>query len=361
MDDLPEALLAEIVKWLTSPSDLKSLSLVSKRLYAVEGELRNSMYFGCGIFPAMALIRLCFRYPNLCKVKFHAMPLDDHGLQVFSSCCPSLTDLTLSFCMNVHDLGLGFLVCFKKLKSLRLNTLPAITSSGLLSVAVGCKNLSALHLIGCNEVVGREKWLEYLGRVGSLEELVVSFCEKVSQFDLLKFGPGWMKLQKFEFQIKGLPNRFDPRDPSCVEHCQYRYDFSCESLEDLTLARVSTEKEIGLRCLLRKCKALKNLCLYYVHGLQDNDIVTLSNHCNNLTSISLRLKPEFNEGYVFRTSLTDDSRKALALGCRKLQSFELILCACDEKQQQHSLLSQASWGRLEMKPKRNEKQGAKFR
>jgi len=28
-----------------------------------------------------------------------------------------------------------------------------------------------------------------------------------------------------------------------------------------------------------------------------------------------------------------------------------------QQQQQHSLLSQASWGRLEMKPKRNKKQG----
>jgi hypothetical protein len=28
-----------------------------------------------------------------------------------------------------------------------------------------------------------------------------------------------------------------------------------------------------------------------------------------------------------------------------------------QQQQQHSLLSQASWGRLEMKPKRDEKQG----
>jgi hypothetical protein len=28
-----------------------------------------------------------------------------------------------------------------------------------------------------------------------------------------------------------------------------------------------------------------------------------------------------------------------------------------QKQQQHSLLSQASWGRLEMKPKRDDKQG----
>ena len=96
-----------------------------------------------------------------------------------------------------------------------------------------------------------------------------------------------MKLPKFEFQIKGLPNIFDPRDPSCMEHCQYIYDFSCESLEDLTLARVSTEKEIGLRCLLRKCKALKNLCLYYVHGVHDNDIVTLSNNCSNLRASAM--------------------------------------------------------------------------
>ncbi|CAD6334625.1 unnamed protein product [Miscanthus lutarioriparius] len=248
------------------------------------------MYIGCGVFPVtVALIRLCFWYPNLCKVEFnysgwtsnHGMQLDKHGLQVFSSCCTSLTDLTLSFCTNVDDSGLRLLACFKKLMSLRLNTLPAITSSGLLQVAIGCKNLSSLHLIGCNKV-GGAMWLEYLGRFRSLKELVV--------------------------------NR----------------SFSCESLVDLTLARVSTKKEIGLRYLLRKCKALKNLCLYYVLGVQDNDIVTLSNNCSNLTSISLRLTPEFNEGHVFRTSLTDHSLKALALRCSKLQSFELIFWGCDE-------------------------------
>ncbi|RLN12202.1 hypothetical protein C2845_PM09G14500 [Panicum miliaceum] len=114
-----------------------------------------------------------------------------------------------------------------------------------------------------------------------------------------------------------------------MAHYQYRYDFSCESLEDLTLARIATEKEIGLSCLLRKCKALKNLSLHYVHGLHDNDIITLSQNCNNLTSISLRLTPQFNEGSVFRTSLTDDSLKALALRCHMLQSFELIFWACD--------------------------------
>jgi hypothetical protein len=34
-----------------------------------------------------------------------------------------------------------------------------------------------------------------------------------------------------------------------------------------------------------------------------------------------------------------------------------VLLDTKQQQQQHSLLSQASWGRLEMKPKRDEKQG----
>ncbi|TVU09022.1 hypothetical protein EJB05_42461, partial [Eragrostis curvula] len=337
MEDLPVALFGEIVKRLTKTSDLNSLSLVSKRLYTVEAELRDAICVR-SIYPEkVTLASMCSRLPNLCKVEFdyssctprHGMQLDNEGLHVLSSHCPSLTDLTLSSCAYVDDSGLGFLTCFKKLACLKLNALPAITSSGLLSVAVGCVNLAALHLISCKKV-GDMAWLEYLGSVGSLEELVVKYCERISQFDLLKFGPGWMKLQKFEFQIKSVPNVFNSLDPLCVEHHQYKYDFCCESLKDLTLARITTEHEIGLRSLLGKCKALENLFLYYVLGLKDNDMIALSHNCSNLRSISLRLTPQFNEGQVFRTSLTDDSLKALALRCPMLQSFELIFWACDE-------------------------------
>ncbi|GJN34267.1 hypothetical protein PR202_gb22916 [Eleusine coracana subsp. coracana] len=338
MEDLPVSLFGEIVKRLTKTSDLNSLSLVSKGIYTIEGELRDAIYVGCGVHPAkVPLVSLCSRFPNLCKVEFnyscwtpsHGMQLDNKGLHVFSSCCPSLTDLTLSSCSYVDDTGLGFLACFKRLMYLKLNALPAITSSGLLSVAVGCKTLSALHLDSCKKL-GSANWLEYLGSTASLEELVVKYCKKISQFDLLKFGPGWMKLQKFEFQISGLDNVFDPRDPMCVEHCQYTYDFSCESLKDLTLARITTEHEMGLSYLLRKCKALENLCLHYVLGIKDNDMITLLRNCSNLRTISLCLTPRFNEGHVFRTSLTDDCLKALALGCPMLQSFELIFWGCDE-------------------------------
>nr|CAB3497863.1 unnamed protein product [Digitaria exilis] len=257
------------------------------------------------------------RFSNLCKVEFnysgwksdHGMQLDNQGLHV-----------------------LDFLAYFKKLVSLRLNTVQGISSAGLLSVAVGCKRrLSSLHLTNCKGVSTAE-WLEYLGRVGSLEELVVKYCEKICQYDLLKFGPGWMKLQKFEFQLKGWHNIFDPRDPSYVPNYQYRYDFLCEHLKDLTLAKIVTQPEIGLRYLLRKCKALENLRLHYVLVLSDNDMITLIHSCSNLRSISLRFEPLFNErpeGRVFSTPLTDESLKALALRCPMLQTVELIFAACE--------------------------------
>ncbi|CAL5053194.1 unnamed protein product [Urochloa decumbens] len=236
MEDLPEALLGEIIKRLPTTSDLNSISLVSKRLYTVEAELRDAIYVGCGVSPVtVALASLCSRFQNLCKVEFnyfgwmpnHGMQLDNQGLHVFSSCCPSLTDLTLSFCSYIDDSGLGFLSCFKQLISLRLKALQEITSAGLLSVAVGCKSLSALCLLSCKNV-GSVEWLEYLGKIGSLEELVV---------------------------------------------------------ED-------------------------------------------SQNNRNLRSISLMLTPQHCEGCVFRTPLTDNSLKALALSCPMLQSVELTFFGC---------------------------------
>ncbi|KAL6626802.1 hypothetical protein ACP70R_030528 [Stipagrostis hirtigluma subsp. patula] len=338
MDHLPEELLAEIIKKLTRTSDLNSLSLVSKRLCTIEAEVRDAIRVGYGLYPVrLAFTTLCSRFPNLCKVEFnysglepnHGMQLDNQDLHVFSCCCPSLTHLTLNFCSYIDDSGLGFLVRFKRLMSLRLITLPAITSYGLLSLAVGCKNLSAFYLICC-EKVGSVEWLEYLGWNGSLEELVVKYCKRISQFDFLMFGPGWMKLHKFEFQIEGLQYAFNPVDPSYVAHNQYRYDFSCESLKGLTLGRIITESEIGLRCLLSKCKSLENLCLYFVHGLNDNDMITVAHTCSNLRSISLGLRPQHCEpDYAYRTALTDDSLNALALKCPMLQSFELTFFGCE--------------------------------
>ncbi|XP_024318990.1 F-box/LRR-repeat protein 14-like [Brachypodium distachyon] len=117
-------------------------------------------------------------------------------------------------------------------------------------------------------------------------------------------------------------------DPSYDAHNPSTYDFCCDSLKDLRLARMTPGQEIGLRVLLGKCKALEKLWLEYVTGLNDNDMIALSRSCSNLRSISLWLSPQFYD-YSCRTSFTDDSLKALAISCPMLQAVELTFFDCD--------------------------------
>ncbi|CAL5056276.1 unnamed protein product [Urochloa decumbens] len=316
MEDLSEPLLGEIITRITRTSDLNSLSLVSKRLYNVEAEERATLRVGC--------------------------------------------DLTLSFCSCIDNSGLGYLSYCKKLMALRLNAVPAITSGGLLSVAVGCKSLSTLHLTDCMKVGSVEavvpqhecerlwygtpiqqkkmrircpgdsgmEWLEYLGKTGSLVDLVVKDCKGISQYDLLKFGPGWMKLEKFEFEIND--NYWlsgPPLDPSYNVDYPYKYDICCNNMKDLRLAKIITVPEIGLRFLLGQCRALEKLCLHYVVGLDESQMITLFQNCRNLRSISLQLMP-LRCGFSFRTPLTDDSLETLSHCCPMLEVVELTFAFC---------------------------------
>jgi F-box/leucine-rich repeat protein 2/20 len=176
-------------------------------------------------------------------------------------------------------------------------------------------------------------WLVYLGIYGSLEELVVKDCKGISQYDLLKFGPGWQKLQKFEFEINGNYWVTAAVDPSYVDGYPYCYEICCDNLKDLRLAHIITEPEIGLRFLLGKCKALETLHLEYVIGLDESDMIALFQRCSNLKRISLSLMPlhchSEHHGIRFRTALTNDSLNALALSCPMLQVVELVFTFCE--------------------------------
>ncbi|EES07694.1 hypothetical protein BDA96_04G355800 [Sorghum bicolor] len=340
MEGLPEPLLAEIIKRITRTSDLNAISLVSKHLYNAEAEERVTIRVGCGLHPATkALSSLCFRFPNLWKVEINysgwtskqGRQLDNQGILVLSSQCPLLSDLTLSFCSYINDTGIGHLADCKRLKALRLKFAPAISSSGLLSVATGCKNLSAFHLVDCMKV-GSVEWLEYLGRAGSVVELVVMDCKGIKQYDLLKFGQGWMKLEKFEFQISNCWSSGTPSNSSYYAHHPYKYDLSCENLKDLRLAHIDIAMRmlghivavphIGLHFLLRKCKALEKLCLHYVTGLEKSDMIALFQNCSTLRSFTLHELP------TLRMPLTDESLVVLGRSCPMLEVVELSFTIC---------------------------------
>uniref|UniRef100_A0A0E0GZR2 F-box/LRR-repeat protein 15-like leucin rich repeat domain-containing protein n=1 Tax=Oryza nivara TaxID=4536 RepID=A0A0E0GZR2_ORYNI len=295
MEHLSEELIIEILKRITRTSDLNSVSLVSKQLYAIDAEQRATICIGCGL-STEDFSALCSRFPNLLKVEID-----------YSGSTP----------------GNGNHIDNQE-----------VTSSGLLMVAFGCKALSSLYLNDCKGIAGSTEWLEYLGSDGSLEELIVSNCKGVSQYNFLKFGPGWMKLKTFEYENKENFFSIHPRYGSSVKANTHRYELCCENLKDLKLVRLVTEPdgpEIGLRFLLGKCKALEKLCLEYVTGVIDNDMVVLSQACKNLKSISLWLKPEHYVvgGHIeFRTGFTDESLKALALNCPLLQDVELTFTGC---------------------------------
>ncbi|KAM3224090.1 hypothetical protein ACQJBY_057475 [Aegilops geniculata] len=337
MEDLPEPLLADIIKRITVSSDLNSLCLVSKRLCAAEAEHRSAIRVGCGVNPTTeALTSLFSRFSNLWKVEInysgwtpsHGDQVNNQGILVLSRHCPLLSDLTLSFCAHIDDAGLSYLPYCKKLRSLRLSFAPAITSTGIFRVAVSCCYLSVLHLVDCIAIDNVE-WLEYLGKYGSLGELVVKDCDGISQYDLLKFGPGWMKLQRFEFEVNGTYWLSEPRDPSYVSGYPYSYDLCCDSLKDLRLAHIITDREIGLRFLLGKCNTLETLYLEYVIGLHENEMISLFQRCSNLKTVSLRLKPLHCEDFEYRTALTDASLKVLAASCPMLQVVELTFAFCE--------------------------------
>ena len=234
---------------------------MSKQLYNIDAEQRATICVGSGL-AIEGLPALFSRFPNLHKVEINysgwepgnGSQIGNQGLRLLSFSLPLLNDLTLSFCSKINASGLVDLTNCEMFMSLKLNSTPEITSRGLLSLAIGCKTLSSLHLNNCKGIASSTEWLDYLGNEGSLEELVVKNCKGIGQYHFLMFGPGWMKLQKFEFENEqsfwSIFRR--DRDPSYNAHT-YRYDLLCKGLKDLRLVRIVTEPEgpeIALRFLL---------------------------------------------------------------------------------------------------------------
>ncbi|CAI0403869.1 unnamed protein product [Linum tenue] len=272
MDYLPDQLVWEILSRIKKTVHRNSISLSCKRLYDLDNEQRQSLRVGCGLDPANeALTSLCNRFPNLQKVEITysgwmsklGKQLDDQGLAILANNCPLLTDLTLSYCTFITDVGLRSLATCSKLSALKLNFTPRITGCG-------CLNVTSVE------------WLEYLGRLESLEELSIKNCRAIGEGDLMKLGA------------------------SCLVSCI-----------------ISPGR--GLACVLGKCKNLEKIHLDMCVGVRDSDIITLAKNSSNLHSLSLRVPSDFSLPLLMGNPLrlTDESLKAVAEHCRLLESIRI--------------------------------------
>lgn len=332
MDDLPSSILAEILKRIGDTADRNSASLVCKRFHSAEGDQRGSLRVGCGLHPAtQALNLLCIRFPHLRSLEISysgwisnlGKQLDDNGLLVLPSRCPCLEDLTLSFCSFITDSGLGHLSSCRNLRSLKLNFAPSISSNGLLSVVVGCKNLSKLHLSRCMKVRSSE-WLEYLGKFGVLEDLTVKNCKAIGEAEVMRLGFGWRRLRRLELEVDSSYRDLKIHHRFSASGDLPRLHPPCDVLEELRLVNCIFAQGV-LSSVLGSCRRLKKLSMDRCYGLRDSHMISMALNSSNLRSISLRLPSHF----VYPSQMTDESLKALGRHCPLLEEVEVCFSDVD--------------------------------
>ncbi|MCO5586223.1 hypothetical protein L7F22_040162 [Adiantum nelumboides] len=332
MDDLPDHLLWLIFSRLCLPSDLNSISLVSKRFYELERKCRLSLKVKCGLHPVdFALTSLCSRFLNLCKIEVdyagwmakYGKQLDDIGLKIIASLCPGLQEFGLRFCTFITDVGLGYLASCKGLQSIKLNFVPSITGRGLLSLVTGCKNLSLLHLTLCLHVNSAE-WLYFLGRLEKVEDLAIRQCKGISEGDLARLGHAWSRLRKFQFQVD-VNHRYMKTYGHLALDGWHVQDINCEMLEELKLINCLISPNRGLGCILPKCKYLIRLHLDMCMGLRDRDLICLAKNTTGLKYLSLRCPSDFSLAVPanYSPQLTDESLKAIAKYCTILEDVSI--------------------------------------
>lgn len=334
MDSLPDQVVWEILSRIKRTADRNAVSVTCKRLYNLDNEQRKSIRVGCGLDPANeALTSVCSRFINLEKVEIMysgwmsklGKQLDDQGLCVLSGNCPYLKDITLSYCTFISDVGLSYLASCSKLSALKLTFAPRITGFGILSLVMGCSKLTVLHLIRCLNVNSVE-WLEYLGKLETLEELCIKNCRAIGEGDLIKLGPSWCRLKRLQFEVDANYRYMKFHDRLAIDRWQKQW-IPCDSMLELSLVNCIITPGRGLACVLGKCKNLEKIHLDMCVGLRDSDIFQLAHKSRNLRSISLRVPSDFSLPLLMNNNnplrLSDESLKSLADNCSKLEVVKL--------------------------------------
>ncbi|KAL0319097.1 UNVERIFIED_CONTAM: F-box/LRR-repeat protein 14 [Sesamum angustifolium] len=278
MDNLPEQVAWDILGRIKRTVDKNSVSLTCKRLHELDNDQRKCIRVGCGLNPANeALVSLCNRFQNLEKVE-------------------------ISYSADLHSKNSGF---------------------GILSVVVGCKTLNLLHLNRCLNITSME-WLEYLGKLQTLEDLCIKNCRAIGEGDLIKLGPSWQKLKRLQFEVDANYRYMKVYDRLAVDQWQTQW-IPCDSMIELKLVNGIISPGRGLACVLGKCSNLEKIHLDMCVGVKDSDITGLARNSSNLRSISLRVPSDFSLPLLMNNPirLTDECLEALAQNCTHLESVRL--------------------------------------
>ncbi|KAJ7973315.1 F-box/LRR-repeat protein 3 [Quillaja saponaria] len=105
------------------------------------------------------LVYIASNCPKISELDlYRCVGVGDDGLGAVSTGCKKLTKLNLSYCTRVTDRGMKYISHMDELSDLELRGLVNITSTGLRTVAAGCKRLADLDLKHCEKIDASGFW-----------------------------------------------------------------------------------------------------------------------------------------------------------------------------------------------------------
>nr|XP_043638304.1 F-box/LRR-repeat protein 12-like [Erigeron canadensis] len=224
----------------------------------------------------------------------------DIGLTSVASGCPFLSIISLREC-SISDHGLEILTkSCKSLTEVNLNGCSSITDKGILSLNQNCREIRAISIAGCKEIRG----VGFKGISPTLIILEANSCD----FDLagvtgiisggglkyLNLSYSYKREQGLAILVSGSASNLRILD---LMRCNFVDDAAIESiskgcplLEEWNLSfcdeiGISGWESIGLNC--------HNLEIIYVHGckkLCDKGLLALGNGCERLSKVYMNTK-----------------------------------------------------------------------
>ncbi|ESQ32218.1 hypothetical protein EUTSA_v10003812mg [Eutrema salsugineum] len=241
---------------------------------------------------------------HLKTLRIDGARVSDSSLLTLSSSCRSLTEIGVSRCVDVTDIGMmGLARNSLNLKTLNLACCEFVTDAAISAVAKSCKNLETLILESCHLIT--EKGLHSLGCYSKLlQELDLTDCYGVNDRGL-EYISKCSNLLRLKLGLcanisnKGI----------------FHIGSKCSKLIELDLYRCAGFGDDGLAALSRGCKSLNRLILSYCSELTDTGVEQIR-QLEHLSHLELRgLK-----------NVTGAGLAVIACGCKKLAYLDLKLC-----------------------------------
>ncbi|XP_063820160.1 F-box/LRR-repeat protein 17 isoform X2 [Pseudophryne corroboree] len=271
------------------------------------------------IFSHLSMTERCLSASLVCKY-WHDLCLDfqfwkqldlssreqvkDDLLERIASRCCRISELNISDCLNVTDVG----ICIFALKCSVLVKYTAyrckqLSDLSLISLATHCPSLQKVH-VGNQDRLTDEALKQIGSRCRDLRDIHFGQCYKISDEGMIVIAKGCPKLRKIYMQENKLVS--DKSVEAFAEHCpelQYVGFMGCA---------VTSKGVIRLTNL----KNLSSLDLRHINELDNETVMEIVKKCRNLTSLNLCLNRNIDDRCV----------EVIAKEGRSLKELYLVTC-----------------------------------